>query len=75
MFMDNHRVLHARTAFDPTSGHRHLQGCYIEHDGPDTRYRLACVTSPARTDRGGRLRWERLGDPPAATEHRRREHT
>lgn len=41
MFMDNHRVLHARTAFDPTSGHRHLQGCYIEHDGPDTRYRLA----------------------------------
>ncbi|NDH88093.1 MAG: hypothetical protein EBY61_05585, partial [Actinobacteria bacterium] len=28
MFMDNHRVLHARTAFDPTSGHRHLQGCY-----------------------------------------------
>ncbi|MEO0494151.1 MAG: TauD/TfdA family dioxygenase [Actinomycetota bacterium] len=41
MFMDNHRVLHARTAFDPTSGRRHLQGCYIEHNGPDTRYRLA----------------------------------
>jgi len=41
MFMDNHRVLHGRTEFDPTSGHRHLQGCYIEHDGPDTRYRLA----------------------------------
>lgn len=41
MFMDNHRALHGRTSFDPTSGHRHLQGCYIEHDGPDTMYRLA----------------------------------
>ncbi len=41
MFMDNHRALHGRTAFDPTQGHRHLQGCYIEHDGPDTMYRLA----------------------------------
>ncbi len=41
MFMDNHRALHGRTAFDPTKGHRHLQGCYIEHDGPDTLYRLA----------------------------------
>ncbi|MFW2333455.1 TauD/TfdA family dioxygenase [Ilumatobacter sp.] len=41
MFMDNQRALHGRTAFDPTSGHRHLQGCYIEHDGPDTMYRLA----------------------------------
>lgn len=41
MFMDNHRALHGRTAFDPSQGHRHLQGCYIEHDGPDTMYRLA----------------------------------
>ena len=41
MFMDNHRALHGRTAFDPSRGHRHLQGCYIEHDGPDTMYRLA----------------------------------
>lgn len=41
MFMDNHRAMHGRTAFDPTRGHRHLQGCYIEHDGPDTMYRLA----------------------------------
>lgn len=41
MFMDNHRALHGRTAFDATSGHRHLQGCYIEHDGPDTMYRLS----------------------------------
>lgn len=41
MFMDNHRALHGRTAFDPSKGYRHLQGCYIEHDGPDTMYRLA----------------------------------
>jgi gamma-butyrobetaine dioxygenase len=41
MLMDNHRALHGRTAFDPARGHRHLQGCYIEHDGPDTMYRLA----------------------------------
>ena len=41
MFMDNHRALHGRTAFDPSRGHRHLQGCYIEHDGPDSLYRLA----------------------------------
>lgn len=41
MFMDNHRALHGRTSFDPSKGHRHLQGCYIEHDGPDTMYRLA----------------------------------
>lgn len=41
MFMDNHRALHGRTAFDQSKGERHLQGCYIEHDGPDTMYRLA----------------------------------
>ncbi len=41
MLMDNHRILHGRTAFDTGSGFRHLQGCYIEHDGPDTMYRLA----------------------------------
>lgn len=41
MFMDNHRVLHGRTAFDPSRGVRHLQGAYIDHDRPDTMYRLA----------------------------------
>lgn len=40
MFMDNLRVLHGRTAFDPSRGRRHLQGAYIDHDGPDTMYRL-----------------------------------
>ena len=29
---NNRRVLHGRTAFDPNSGHRHLQGYYIERE-------------------------------------------
>ena len=41
MFMDNIRVLHGRTEFDASRGARHLQGAYIDHDGPDTMYRLA----------------------------------
>jgi gamma-butyrobetaine dioxygenase len=49
MFMDNHRALHGRTAFDPSKGRRHLQGCYIEHDGPNTMYRLAVRKRAMRT--------------------------
>ena len=41
LVVDNHRVLHGRTSFDPTQGHRHLQGCYIDHDGPVTEWILA----------------------------------
>jgi len=40
LMMDNYRLLHGRTAFNGTQGHRHLQGCYIDHDGPDCLYRL-----------------------------------
>ena len=29
---NNRRVLHGRTAFDPNSGHRHLQGYYLDRD-------------------------------------------
>jgi len=29
---NNRRVLHGRSAFDPMSGNRHLQGYYIERD-------------------------------------------
>lgn len=43
---DNRRVLHGRTAFDGKSGARHLQGCYIDRDGPESLYRVLC--------RGGR---------------------
>ena len=29
---NNRRVLHGRTAFNPSSGHRHLQGYYMDRD-------------------------------------------
>ena len=31
--VDNRRVLHGRTAFEASSGSRHLQGCYADIDG------------------------------------------
>jgi gamma-butyrobetaine dioxygenase len=40
MMMDNRRLLHGRTAFDPREGLRHLQGCYIDVDGPRSVYRV-----------------------------------
>lgn len=42
MMFDNNRVLHGRTAYDPDEGLRHLQGCYIDRDGPAGRYRALC---------------------------------
>jgi len=40
MMFDNRRLLHGRTGFDPSTGHRHLQGCYIDSDGPRSQYRV-----------------------------------
>lgn len=40
MMFDNSRVLHGRTSFDPNEGHRHLQGCYIDLDGPQAMLRM-----------------------------------
>lgn len=40
LMMDNYRTLHGRTAFNQSAGHRHLQGCYIDHDGPNALYRM-----------------------------------
>jgi gamma-butyrobetaine dioxygenase len=40
MMFDNNRVLHGRTGFDPEEGRRHLQGCYIDRDGPRSHYRV-----------------------------------
>lgn len=39
MMMDNRRLLHGRLSYSLESGSRHLQGCYIEHDGPDMAWR------------------------------------
>jgi len=40
LMMDNRRLLHGRTGFDPGEGERHLQGCYIDLDGPRSLYRV-----------------------------------
>ena len=40
LMMDNYRLLHGRTAFNGKQGHRHLQGCYIDQDGPSSLYRM-----------------------------------
>ncbi len=40
VMFDNCRLLHGRTGFDPAEGLRHLQGCYIDIDGPRSRYRV-----------------------------------
>lgn len=39
LIMDNHRTLHGRSAF-AADGVRFLQGCYIDHDGPESLYRV-----------------------------------
>ncbi|KAK3806922.1 MAG: hypothetical protein JOS17DRAFT_767026 [Linnemannia elongata] len=39
MVFANRRVLHARTAFDPTKGKRHLKGCYVDLDMFKDKYR------------------------------------
>ncbi|MEO8543573.1 MAG: TauD/TfdA family dioxygenase [Burkholderiaceae bacterium] len=40
MMFDNNRVLHGRTSFNPSEGHRQLQGCYIDRDSPRSLYRV-----------------------------------
>jgi gamma-butyrobetaine dioxygenase len=37
---DNLRVLHGREAFDPNTGRRHLQGCYLDRDLVESRLRV-----------------------------------
>jgi gamma-butyrobetaine dioxygenase len=40
VMFDNRRLLHGRTAFDPVEGPRHLQGCYIDLEGPRSLWRV-----------------------------------
>jgi gamma-butyrobetaine dioxygenase len=40
VMFDNRRLLHGRTGFDPSEGLRHLQGCYIDIDGPRSLWRV-----------------------------------
>jgi len=48
--MQNDRALHGRTAFDPNLGRRHLQGCYIDRDGIESRRRVLKRRTANRTD-------------------------
>jgi gamma-butyrobetaine hydroxylase len=38
--MENGRALHGRSGFDPNAGARHLQGCYVDKDGVESRHRV-----------------------------------
>ena len=49
LIMENNRVLHGRDAFDPNAGCRHLQGCYVDKDGVDSRRRVLSRESGATT--------------------------
>jgi iron complex transport system permease protein len=40
VIFDNRRLLHARDAFEGSTGHRWLQGCYMERDEVRSRYRM-----------------------------------
>lgn len=37
---DNRRVLHGRAAFDPSTGRRHLHGCYVDRGELESRLRV-----------------------------------
>ncbi len=37
---DNRRVLHGRGAFNPNTGKRHLQGCYLDYDMVESKLRV-----------------------------------
>ena len=39
MMFDNHRLLHGRTSYDSNEGLRHLQGCYLDFDSTDGKFR------------------------------------
>ena len=40
LMLNNTRVLHGRTGFDPNLGARHLQGCYMDIDEPAAKLRM-----------------------------------
>ena len=45
---DNRRVLHGRTAFDPSSGRRWLRGCYSEREELESGLRMLARARRAR---------------------------
>ena len=51
LMMDNHRLLHGRTAYDPSEGKRYLKGCYIDHDSTEGKLRYL--------ERKFKLKWKK----------------
>ena len=51
LMMDNHRLLHGRTAYDPGEGKRYLKGCYIDHDSTEGKLRYL--------ERKFKLKWKK----------------
>ncbi|WP_417671712.1 TauD/TfdA family dioxygenase [Roseibium sp.] len=47
VIFDNRRTLHGRTAFDPSTGFRHLRGCYVDRGEFDSRIRVLSRSIPA----------------------------
>ncbi|WP_458576437.1 TauD/TfdA family dioxygenase [Aliamphritea spongicola] len=45
---DNHRIVHGRASYDPSSGDRHLRGCYIDRGELRSRYRTLLRQSESR---------------------------
>ena len=50
---DNRRILHGRSAFDPTSGDRWLRGCYGEREEVQSRLRIAARRRRAKQTEQG----------------------
>ena len=46
LIFDNRRVLHGRATFDPTTGARYLQGCYVDRDQLLSRIRVLERSAP-----------------------------
>ncbi len=46
LIFDNRHVLHGRAAFDPRTGGRHLQGCYLDKDQLLSRIRVLERSAP-----------------------------
>ncbi|MEX0808578.1 MAG: TauD/TfdA family dioxygenase [Dongiaceae bacterium] len=53
LMMANQRTLHGRTAFDPSFSRRHLQGCYVDMDGVESRHRVLGRDSDMRAEARG----------------------
>lgn len=52
LVMQNQRVLHGRESYDANAGRRHLQGCYVDSDGVESRLRM--LSRDATAERGSR---------------------